>query len=128
MDNAFLINYYTMLYASSAFSRALLTTPFIHSLCTDVPPPSGKIGRGDVCESPLLIVFQYTFAQIFYFVFSPTVEKVHVGQKIALASVHRLAEHLYAMSTQKSIYNISDYNQARSRSINVFIIRKLNRW
>ena len=33
-----------------------------HSLCTDVPPPSGKIGRGDVCESPSLIVFRYTFA------------------------------------------------------------------
>ena len=32
------------------------------SLSTDVPPPSGKIGRGDVCESPLLIVFRYTFA------------------------------------------------------------------
>ena len=32
------------------------------SLCTDVPPPSGKIGRGDVCESPSLIVFRYTFA------------------------------------------------------------------
>ena len=59
-------------------------------------------------------MFQYTFAQIFYFVFSPTVEKVHVGQKIALASVQRLAEHLYAMSTQKSIYKISDYSQARS--------------
>ena len=28
------------------------------SLCTDVPPPSVKIGRGDVCESSLLIVFR----------------------------------------------------------------------
>ena len=36
--------------------------PNIGSLCTDVPPPSGKIGRGDVCESPSLIVFRYTFA------------------------------------------------------------------
>ena len=50
----------------------------------------------------------------YFFVFSPTVEKVHVGRKIALASVHRLAEHLHAMSTQKSIYKISDYSQARS--------------
>ena len=33
-----------------------------HSLCTDVPPPSGKVGGGDVCESPLLIVFRYKFA------------------------------------------------------------------
>ena len=32
------------------------------SLCTDVPPPLGKIGSGDVCESPSLIVFRYTFA------------------------------------------------------------------
>ena len=32
------------------------------SLCTDVPPPSVKIGRGDVCESPSLIVSRYTFA------------------------------------------------------------------
>ena len=29
------------------------------SLCTDVPPPSGKIGRGDVCESPTIIVFPF---------------------------------------------------------------------
>ena len=26
------------------------------------PPPSGKIRRGGVCESPSLIVFRYTFA------------------------------------------------------------------
>ena len=32
------------------------------SLCTDVPPPSEKIGRRDICESPSLIVFWYTFA------------------------------------------------------------------
>ena len=32
------------------------------SLCTDVPTPSGNIGIGDVCESPSLIVFRYTFA------------------------------------------------------------------
>ena len=43
-----------------------------------------------------------------------TVEKKHVGRKIALASVHRLAEHLHAMSTQKSRYKISDYSRARS--------------
>ena len=49
-----------------------------------------------------------------YFVLSVTVEKAHVGRKIALASVHRLAEHLHAMSTQKSRYKISDYSQARS--------------
>ena len=29
------------------------------SLCTDVPPPPGKIGRGDVCESPTIIVFPF---------------------------------------------------------------------
>ena len=29
------------------------------SLCTDVPPPSGKIGRGDVCESPMIIMFPF---------------------------------------------------------------------
>ena len=29
------------------------------SLCTDVPPPSVKIGRGDVCESPTIIVFPF---------------------------------------------------------------------
>ena len=49
-----------------------------------------------------------------YFVLSVTVDKAHVGRKIALASVHRLAEHLHAMSTQKSRYKISDYSQARS--------------
>ena len=36
-----------------------------------------------------------------YFVLSVTVEKAHVGRKIALASVHRLAEHLHAMSRPK---------------------------
>ena len=71
------------------------------------PPPSGKIGRRDVCESPSLIC-------IHYFVLSVTVEKAHVGRKIALASVHRLAEHLHAMSTQKSRCKISNYSQARS--------------
>ena len=50
----------------------------------------------------------------YFFVLSLTVEKAHVGRKIALASVHRLAEHLHAMSTQKSRYKISDYSQARS--------------
>ena len=67
------------------------------------------------------------------FVLSLTVEKAHVGRKIALASVYRLAEHLHAMFNQKSRYKISDYSQARSRVLpkipfNVFIIRKLNRW
>ena len=28
-------------------------------LCTDVPPPSAKIGGGDVCESPTIIVFPF---------------------------------------------------------------------
>ena len=50
----------------------------------------------------------------YFFVLSLTVEKAQVGLKIALASVHRLAEHLHAMSTQKSRYKISDYSQARS--------------
>ena len=50
----------------------------------------------------------------YFFVPSLTVEKTHVRRKIALASVHRLAEHLYAMSTQKYRYKISDYSQARS--------------
>ena len=38
------------------------------SLCTDVPPPSEKIGRRDVCEikSPSLIVFRFTFAEIIF--------------------------------------------------------------
>ena len=30
-----------------------------YSLCTDAHPPSGKIGRGDVCESPTIIVFPF---------------------------------------------------------------------
>ena len=30
-----------------------------YSLCTDVPPPSGKIGKGDVCESPTIVVFPF---------------------------------------------------------------------
>ena len=50
----------------------------------------------------------------YIFVLSLTDEKAHVGQKIALASVHRLAEHFHEMSTQKSRYKISDYSQARS--------------
>ena len=29
------------------------------SLCTDVTPPSVKIGRGDVCEPPTIIVFPF---------------------------------------------------------------------
>ena len=29
------------------------------SLCTDVPPPSVKIGRRDVCESLTIIVFLF---------------------------------------------------------------------
>ena len=49
----------------------------------------------------------------YFFVLSLTVEKAQVGRKIALASVH-IAEHLHAMSTQKSRYKISDYSQARS--------------
>ena len=49
-----------------------------------------------------------------FFVLSLTVEKAHVGRKIALASVYRLAEVLLAMSTQKSRYKISDCSQARS--------------
>ena len=69
------------------------------NVCTDVPAPSGKIGRGDFCESPSLIVFRYTFAYIIFFVLSLTVEKAHVGRKVALASVDRLAEHLHAMPT-----------------------------
>ena len=31
----------------------------LYSLCTNIPPPSGKIGRGDVCESPMIIVFLF---------------------------------------------------------------------
>ena len=49
----------------------------------------------------------------YFLVFSLTVEKAHVGRKIALASVYRLAEHLHAMFNQKSRYKISDYSQAR---------------
>ena len=29
------------------------------SLCTDVPPASDKIGRRDVCELPMIIVFLF---------------------------------------------------------------------
>ena len=29
------------------------------SLSTDVPPPSGKIGRGEVCESLTIIVLPF---------------------------------------------------------------------
>ena len=50
------------------------------SLCTDVPPPSEKMGRGGVCKSPSLIVFRYTFAYFFFFVLSLTVEKVLTEQ------------------------------------------------
>ena len=89
-------------------SFAILRSALLCSLCTDVLPPSGKIRRGNVCESPVYICIHY------FFVLSLTVEKANVGRKIALASVHRLAEHLHAMSTQKSRYKISDYSQARS--------------
>ena len=51
------------------------------SLCTDVPPPSEKIGRRDVCESPSLIVFRYTFTYIYIFFLSLTVEKVLTAQR-----------------------------------------------
>ena len=33
------------------------------SLCTDVPPPSEKIGRRDVCESLTIIVFLHVFPE-----------------------------------------------------------------
>ena len=89
-------------------SFAILRSALLCSLCTDVPPPSGKIRRGNVCESPVYICIHY------FFVLSLTVEKANVGRKIALASVHRLAEHLHAMSTQKSRYKISDYSLAMS--------------
>ena len=71
-----------------------------HSLCTDVPSSSGKIGRGDVRESAVVNRAPVYICINYIFVLSLTVEKAHVGQKIALASVHRLAEHLHAMSTQ----------------------------
>ena len=45
------------------------TRPGRTSLCTDVPPPSGKIGTGDVCASPSLIVFRYIFALIIFLFF-----------------------------------------------------------
>ena len=68
----------------------------------------------------------------YLFVLSLTVEKAHVGRKTAQASVHRLAEHLHAISTQKSRYNLwwqsSQVKRTSQDPINVFIIRKLNRW
>ena len=35
---------------------------FLVACVQTFPLPLGKIGRGDVCESPSLIVFRYTFA------------------------------------------------------------------
>ena len=43
-------------------SHPLLKLVISHGLCTDIPSPSEKIGRGDVCESLTIIVFWYTFA------------------------------------------------------------------
>ena len=44
----------------SCSQRLFCSLPLmLGSLCTDVPLPSGKIGRGDVCESPTIIVFPF---------------------------------------------------------------------
>ena len=37
----------------------------LRSLCTDVPPPSEKIGRRDVCESPTIIMFPFPRFPVF---------------------------------------------------------------
>ena len=43
--------------------------PSGYSLCTDVPPPSEKIGRRDVCESMSLIVFRLHLHKLSFFCF-----------------------------------------------------------
>ena len=83
------------------------------SLCTDVPPSLRK--NREKRRLWIAVVNRVpAYICINYFVLSVTVEKANVGRKIALASMHRLAKHLHAMSTQKSRYKISDYNQVRS--------------
>ena len=79
-----------------------------HSLCTDVPPPSGKVGRGDVCESPLLIVHKLYFCSF------------ADGWKGTCRSKNSSGVCAQACRTSSrnvhpnSRYKISDYSQARS--------------
>ena len=73
------------------------------SLCTDVPPSLRK--NREKRRLWIAVVNRVpAYICINYFVLSVTVEKANVGRKIALASMHRLAKHLHAMSTQKSRY------------------------
>ena len=54
-----------------------------------------------------------------FFVLSLTVEKAQVGRKIALASVHRLDEHLHV----EDKITVKPGQAYLPRSFNVFIIR-----
>ena len=49
----------TFYFLASVVRAQSLPSSVFCSLCTDVPPPSEKIGRGDVCESPTIIVFLF---------------------------------------------------------------------
>ena len=44
---------------NDGFAPFLTEIRYITSLYTNVPLPSGKIGKGDVCESPTIIVFPF---------------------------------------------------------------------
>ena len=50
------------------------------SLCTDAPSPQKRIGKRDVCESPSLIVYRYTFAYLIGTLFPLAVENVLTEQ------------------------------------------------
>ena len=92
----------------------LIKWSFTILACVQTSPlPQEKSGEETawiavVSRVPVYICINY------FFVLSLTVVKAQVGRKIVLASVHRLAEHLHAISTQKSRYKISDYSQVRS--------------
>ena len=79
-----------------------------HSLCTDVPPPSWKIGRGDVCESPLLIVHKLYFCS-FADGWKGTCRSKNSSGVCAQAS-RTSSRNVHPQSR----YKISYYSQARS--------------
>ena len=54
-----LLSSYTQVTGSNNSWKCDTSHWFPGSLCTDVPPPSGKIRRGDDCESPTIITFPF---------------------------------------------------------------------
>ena len=98
-----------------------------HNLCTDVPPPSGKVGRGDVCESPLLIVHKLYFCS-FADGWKGTCRSKNSSGVCAQASRTSSRNVHPKIQIQDLWLQASQVKRFSQDRINVFIIRKLNRW